>query len=411
MPIYSHSRLGCYENCPLQYKFHYIDRIKPEEEYESIEAFLGSRVHETLEQLYKRIRMHKRTSLEDALGIYDRLWEKNWSDSVEIVNKDYTAENYLNVGRKCVSDYYNRYQPFSGDRTLGLERRITIKLDDSGDYRMQDYIDRLAERGDGHYEIHDYKTSGAASGCMPESDYFDADRQLALYQIGVEEKFRDVRDVNLVWHYLCFDKEIRSKRTKAQIKALKKETIALIDEIEKATELGNFPMNESGLCGWCQYQELCPKRKHLYKTQQMTIQDFSKDAGVKLVDSYAGLYAQSKKIDKAMEGLKAQMIEYAGKNGIDAIYGRDRKVKVRQYLTVCFPSAGDEERAKLEEIIRKAGKWDDVSVLDTRALAKVVSGEDVQEGWEKALLEKVKTFAEEEKRYEVRLGKAKREEE
>jgi len=28
MPIYSHSRLEAFKNCPLKYKFNYIDKIK-----------------------------------------------------------------------------------------------------------------------------------------------------------------------------------------------------------------------------------------------------------------------------------------------------------------------------------------------------------------------------------------------
>jgi len=46
MPIYSHSRLATYENCPQQYKLRYIDKVElPEGAQEGIEAFLGSRVH------------------------------------------------------------------------------------------------------------------------------------------------------------------------------------------------------------------------------------------------------------------------------------------------------------------------------------------------------------------------------
>lgn len=50
MPIYSHSRLSTFEQCPNKYKLHYIDKVETEAE-QSIEAFLGSRAHETLEKL------------------------------------------------------------------------------------------------------------------------------------------------------------------------------------------------------------------------------------------------------------------------------------------------------------------------------------------------------------------------
>ena len=45
MPVYSHSKLATYENCPQKYKLQYIDRVEIPEGGDRIEAFLGSRVH------------------------------------------------------------------------------------------------------------------------------------------------------------------------------------------------------------------------------------------------------------------------------------------------------------------------------------------------------------------------------
>jgi hypothetical protein len=54
-----------------------------------------------------------------------------------------------------------------------------------------------------NYEIHDYKTNSR----LPLPDYIHADRQLALYVIGVKNNYPDVKDVRLIWHFLKFDKE------------------------------------------------------------------------------------------------------------------------------------------------------------------------------------------------------------
>ena len=40
MVQYSHSRLSTFEQCPLRFKYQYIDKIKREED--SIEAFMGN---------------------------------------------------------------------------------------------------------------------------------------------------------------------------------------------------------------------------------------------------------------------------------------------------------------------------------------------------------------------------------
>jgi len=49
MRIHSHSSLGSFENCPRQYWYQYIGK-PPVERVDTIEAFLGTYVHETLEK-------------------------------------------------------------------------------------------------------------------------------------------------------------------------------------------------------------------------------------------------------------------------------------------------------------------------------------------------------------------------
>ena len=46
VPEYSNSQLGKFEECALQYKFLYVDKIKRYEE--GIEAFLGQRFHDAM---------------------------------------------------------------------------------------------------------------------------------------------------------------------------------------------------------------------------------------------------------------------------------------------------------------------------------------------------------------------------
>ena len=90
MTIYSHYRLSYFEQCPQKYKLNYIDKVETEIA-ESIEAFLGSRVHETLEKLYRDLQYQKMNSLEDLVGFFRDEWFKNWNDSIVIVKKEEAA--------------------------------------------------------------------------------------------------------------------------------------------------------------------------------------------------------------------------------------------------------------------------------------------------------------------------------
>jgi len=81
MTVYSHSRLSCYEQCPAKFKLQYIDKVETEVE-QSVEAFLGSQVHETLEKLYRDLSYQKMNSLDELLCFFRDDWKKNWSDDI-----------------------------------------------------------------------------------------------------------------------------------------------------------------------------------------------------------------------------------------------------------------------------------------------------------------------------------------
>jgi putative RecB family exonuclease len=191
MPVYSHSKLATYENCPQKYKLQYIDRIELPEGSEGIEAFLGSRVHDVLEKLYKELILTKMNTLEYLLAYFKDEWDRNWHSNVVIVKKGFTKDHYRNAGKESITNYYKRHQPFNQSKTLATEQLLTFKIDN---YTIRGFIDRLSQTRKGAYEIHDYKTSGS----LPSQDKLDNDRQLALYQIGIKEKFRDAKDIRLI---------------------------------------------------------------------------------------------------------------------------------------------------------------------------------------------------------------------
>ena len=75
MPEYSNSQLNKFEECALQYKFLYVDKIKRYEE--GVEAFLGQRFHDAMEWLYGE-RAFRVVPLEELLEYYEKDWAKQW---------------------------------------------------------------------------------------------------------------------------------------------------------------------------------------------------------------------------------------------------------------------------------------------------------------------------------------------
>lgn len=246
--IYSHSRLSSFEDCPR--KFHYRYILKLQRDTEGIEAFVGKRVHEVLERLYRFAADGRVPSIARVLERFRLWWDEHFDAArIRIVRDGLDTEHYRRLGERCLSHYYRRHYPFDADETLAVEERVLFSLDPAGEYRIQGFVDRVSRARDGTLEIHDYKTSAR----VPAQRRLDQDRQLALYQMGLAQRFRSER-VRLVWHYVATDQTRTSQRTPEQLDALRSDTVALIDRIRAEEE---FPARPGPLCPWCEFNDVC----------------------------------------------------------------------------------------------------------------------------------------------------------
>jgi len=246
--VFSHSRLSAFERCPRKFQYRYLWKIPAEGE--SIEGFVGKRVHEVLERLHRATATHGVPSLPRVLFRFQQMFAEAYDASrVRIAREGTPLDFYRAFGEQCLANYYHEHYPFDRDETLALEERVTFHL--GSGYAVQGFIDRIARTRDGAIEIQDYKTSKR----VPSQADVDEDRQLALYQIGVGERFGAERPVRLVWRYLRQRRTLVSTRTPEQLDLLATRTRALIDEIRSETR---FEARPSALCRWCEYREGCP---------------------------------------------------------------------------------------------------------------------------------------------------------
>jgi putative RecB family exonuclease len=261
---FSHSRLTSYEKCPLKYRFDYLDGLARGPD--SIEAFTGKLVHEVLEWVYTQIREAYVPEVGEALDVFTRIWQEQWSPDIRIVKENDTPEQYRAMGARCLKGYFRRYEPFDQDVTVGIEMRLEFPLDPPHEQHwIQGFADRISRTAEGVYEIRDYKTGR----WVPRQPELDKDRQLAFYEIALRgrEEFRDAREVQLVWNYLQKNMECRSTRTAAELQQLRKDTLVqVMDIVEKGRQLAEaperadelFPAKTSRLCDWCDFKPYCP---------------------------------------------------------------------------------------------------------------------------------------------------------
>ncbi len=388
--MYSNSRIESFEQCPRKYKFRYVDNLRMDTE--GIEAFVGKRVHESLEKLYRDLKLTKLNSLEDILAFYESQWEKNWHSDIRVVRTDFTPGHYFGLGRQCLSDYYKRYHPFDQTKTLGLEERIEFKLTEgTKTYALQGYIDRLSwHPGTEMYEIHDYKTGNS----LPTQEEADQDRQLALYQLGLMQRWPDAKNIRLVWHYLVFDKTIVSTRTRADLETLEKEVLAVIHQIEAEAQVGRWDVRVSRLCEWCEYRPLCPAHKHPVEMEALTPNEYLQNTGVQLVQQYAALESQKndhqaaiKMLESEQKQMEEAVVAYADREGLMTIDGPDYRLLVRSDDDWKVPRKAEDPFAweLLRTTLKNAGKLEDVSTVNGAMLKYAVK----RNKWPEALVKSI----------------------
>lgn len=245
----SHSRLATFENCPLQYRFRYVDQL-PRETI-SVEAFLGTKVHEALENFYGVVGRGRVPTVEELIGTFEEFWKAGFGGHVRVVRRNTVAEDYRREGVKCLRRFHAEHEPFDADETIGTELRVEADLAPGGGYRLVGFVDRLARARDGVLEIQDYKTSST----LPSPQRLRSDRQLPLYQIAVQQQYPHESRIRLVWYYLKHGRRLERTLGSEDLDAVREQTVRLIDRVRSETD---FPPRESALCDWCEYQAACP---------------------------------------------------------------------------------------------------------------------------------------------------------
>ncbi len=397
MAAFSYSRIEAYENCRLKYKFNYIDKVKVKSE-DTAETFLGTLVHEALEKLYRDLMYEKRLTLDELLGFYNQEWHGRWNDHIVLAKPEYSPENYRLMGQRYLTEYYHRHHPFNEGKVIGLETKDFFPLDREERYKFHIRIDRLMDMGQGLYEIHDYKTNRK----LPDQEALDNDRQLAMYSLWVRKQFKDFRKVRLVWHFLAFDKEMDSLRTKEQLEKLRLETLERIEEIEATEE---FPASVSQLCDWCLYREICPMWKHEVQLESKPENEYLNDPGVKLVDEYVKikevLDVQKKDAEEKLGKLKQALLAFCKKENVSVVFGTQNKITVRDSEAIKFPGKNSEERQKLIDVLKRIGRFEEVAGLDVYLLEK-----SLQEGeWEDKDIREVLEFAVKDHSFSFKISK------
>lgn len=245
---FSYSRIGCFANCPYQYKLRYIDELKTIPDQAADNAlYLGTAIHTAFET----------GSVEEAIKSY----RSNYYILTDAhINEEIKLEILI---------------PKVLARLPKAECEVEISTDE-----FVGFIDRLVylftdEQGIAHYEIWDYKYCNSKS----------IERYLQSGQLHIYKYYFEKTHPNTVvdaLKYVFIPKvNIRQKKTETihQFRQRLREVLETTEPIVRSINYNKdmitdfsecckyllscneFPKNETNLCGWCAYEPLCKRNE------------------------------------------------------------------------------------------------------------------------------------------------------
>ena len=147
----SPTRIAAFLECPLKYKFLYIDKIGRLYYRPNPGITFGGTIHRVLQSFHQP--SAEETPVEGLIEEYRRSW----------VSSGYSTEaeerEFKDAGEQILRSYHS-VEPTREAKTISTEK--TIKWD-MGDFILSGRIDRLDEHADGALEIIDYKSGRHSS--------------------------------------------------------------------------------------------------------------------------------------------------------------------------------------------------------------------------------------------------------
>ena len=309
MARYSVSQIQVYQQCPLKYRYRYIDKIPTPEFVETTDTLLGTIVHESLQNLYNNINIFKIPTKEEFISNYYNLRTKKEKDTTEnwweIINHhhDITIEDFKRRGESYLTKYYDKHSPFKDLQVISTEKQISFQLDDRINFIW--YIDRLDKQWD-TFIINDYKTNKN----LPTEEKDQYIEQLTLYWLWIQQKYaKYYKNLKAKLYFLHFDIEDEREITQEKLEEIKNKYINIIKEIEQNKvqyAMGSkktFDAIQSPLCTRCDYQSICPLFSAINSDEEIEW-ELSEKSITALVDEFIEISDKISELEKQKEWLK-----------------------------------------------------------------------------------------------------------
>ena len=263
LPVFSYSKMEVFKNCPLQYRYKYIEKKYTQDT--SIALELGSLCHYVLEQKGKMIVSGETVDYEKLNDILmNGVTETDEKTKEELLGVNQLKRKYFEVWHEA-----DNASGASYDEKIKLFDKVLHDEMEETDWKptyfekpfefvwdnkviLKGFIDRIDTK-DGQYRTVDYKTSKK----VYEQSKLATSLQFGVYALAILNEF-GVLPIESEYRFVLIDDK-QYALTKGWENRLIKAMDKVFGDIEASEKKSVFVPKPSPLCHWCNFCQTNPE--------------------------------------------------------------------------------------------------------------------------------------------------------
>ena len=263
LPVFSYSKMEVFKNCPLQYRYKYIEKKYTQDT--SIALELGSLCHYVLEQKGKMIVSGETVDYEKLNDILmNGVTETDEKTKEELLGVNQLKRKYFEVWHEA-----DNASGASYDEKIKLFDKVLHEEMEDTDWKptyfekpfefvwdnkviLKGFIDRIDTK-DGQYRTVDYKTSKK----VYEQSKLATSLQCGVYALAILNEF-GVLPIESEYRFILIDDK-QYALTKGWENRLIKAMDKVFGDIEASEKKSVFVPKPSPLCHWCNFCQTNPE--------------------------------------------------------------------------------------------------------------------------------------------------------
>ena len=263
LPVFSYSKMEVFKNCPLQYRYKYIEKKYSQDT--SIALELGSLCHYVLESKGKMIVSGETVDYEKLNDILmNGVTETDEKTKEELLGVNQLKRKYFEVWHEA-----DNASGASYDEKIKLFDKVLHNEMEETDWKptyfekpfefvwdnkviLKGFIDRIDTK-DGQYRTVDYKTSKK----VYEQSKLATSLQFGVYALAILNEF-GVLPIESEYRFILIDDK-QYALTKGWENRLIKAMDKVFGDIEASEKKSVFVPKPSPLCHWCNFCQTNPE--------------------------------------------------------------------------------------------------------------------------------------------------------